>query len=69
MSTTVAKVIELTSSSTQSFDDAVRGGIERACKTLHNVTGAWVKDHEVQVKDGQITGYRVRLLVTFILDE
>jgi flavin-binding protein dodecin len=69
MSTTVAKVIELTSSSTQSFDDAVRGGIERACKTLQNVTGAWVKDHEVEIKNGQITGYRVRLHVTFILNE
>jgi flavin-binding protein dodecin len=69
MSTTVAKVIELTSSSTQSFDDAVRGGIERASKTLHNVTGAWIKDHEVEIQNGKITSYRVRMNVTFILDE
>jgi flavin-binding protein dodecin len=69
MSTSVAKVIELTASSTQSFDDALRAGVERASKTLENVTGAWVKDQEVEIKNGQITEYRVRLGVTFILKD
>jgi dodecin len=69
MSTSVAKVIELTANSTQSFDDAMRAGIERACKTLENVTGAWIKDQEVEIKNGQITEYRVRMSVTFILKD
>jgi dodecin len=69
MSHSVAKVIELTASSTQSFDDALRAGVERACKTLENVTGAWVKDHEVKIENGQITEYRIRINVTFILKD
>jgi flavin-binding protein dodecin len=63
----VAKIIEITSSSEQSFDDAVKTGIERAGKTVENILGAWVKDQEVRVKDGKITEYRVNLKITFIL--
>ena len=64
----VAKVIELSASSTQSFDDAIQQGIARAAKTLKNVEGAWIKEQQVTVKDGRIAGYRVNLMVTFILD-
>lgn len=65
---TVAKVTEITSTSDKSFDDAIRRGIERANKTLKNVTGAWIADQEVSVKDGRITNYRVRMRVTFVLE-
>ena len=64
----VAKVIELSSSSTQSFEDAIQQGIARAAKTLKNVEGAWIKEQQVTVKDGRIAGYRVNMMVTFILD-
>lgn len=63
----VARVTEIISSSGKSFEHAVQKGISRASKTLENVTGAWVKDQEVTVKDGDITEYRVKLKVTFIL--
>jgi len=63
----VAKVIEITSESTESFDDAIRRGIARAEKSVRNVTGAWVKEHKLRVEDGRITGYRVDLMVTFVL--
>ena len=63
----VARVTEIISSSTKGFDDAVDSGIKRACKTLENVTGAWVQDQKVVVKDGKITEYRVSMKVTFIL--
>lgn len=65
---TVAKVTEITSTSDKSFDDAIRRGIERANKTLKNVTGAWIADQEVSIKDGRITNYRVRMRVTFVLE-
>lgn len=65
----VARVTEITSSSPKSFEDAMRVGIARATKTLHNVTGAWLKNQEVVIEDGKITEYRVRLKVTFILKE
>ena len=64
----VAKITEIHSSSTKSFDDAVESGINRANKTLKKITSAWVSDHQVGVKDGKIKEYRVRMKVTFILD-
>jgi dodecin len=65
----VAKVVELISSSKESFDDAVKTGIERACKTLEGVQGAWVQDQKVSIVDGKINEYRVCLKVTFVLGD
>ena len=64
----VAKVIELTASSPQSFEDAIRTGIEKSGETLRNVKGAWVSEQKVDVEDGKIVEYRVTLRVTFVLD-
>ncbi len=66
---TVAKITEITSTSSKSFDDAISSGIKRATKTLKNVTSAWVQDQEVAVKNDKITEYRVRLKVTFVLKD
>jgi flavin-binding protein dodecin len=65
----VARVTEITSSSSKSFDDAIRAGLARANKTLENVTGAWIKAQEVVAKDGEITEYRVRMKITFVLTD
>jgi len=65
---TVAKVSEITATSDKSFTDAIRQGIKRANKTLKNITSAWVADQEVMLDKGKITGYRVRLRITFILE-
>lgn len=66
---TVARVTELTSTSDKSFKDAINEGIRRATQTLDHVTGAWVGSQEVIVENGQITGYKVRLKVTFVLND
>jgi len=66
---TIARVTEVSASSTKSFEDAVCKGIERASKTLKNVSGAWVKDQEVGVKDGKVLDYRVKLKITFVLED
>jgi hypothetical protein len=63
----VAKTIEITAESTKSFDAAVKEGIERAGKTVEGIKSAWIEDQVVLVKDGAISGYRVRLKVTFEL--
>ena len=63
----VARVTEITSSSSKSFDDALKTGIKRATKTLSNVTAAWIASQEVIVSGDKITEYRVRMKVTFIL--
>jgi dodecin len=65
----VAKVVEIISSSKESFDDAVKTGIERACKTLENVQGAWVQDQKVSITDGKVSEYRVTLKITFVLGD
>jgi dodecin len=65
----VAKVTEITSSSTKSFEDAVRIGIARAEKTLQNVKSAWVRDQKVKIERGKITEYRVNMKVTFVLKD
>lgn len=65
----VAKVVELSSTSTKSFEDAVEQGIARATKTLKNVQGAWIKEQQVSVENGKISSYRVNLMVTFVLGD
>ena len=65
----VARVTEISAMSPTSFEDAVRVGVDRASRTLRQVTSAWVKEQRVEVRDGSITGYQVNLMVTFILDD
>ncbi len=65
---TIAKVSEITSTSSKSFDDAIEKGIKRASKTLKNVTSAWIADQEVEITKGKVTAYRVRMRVTFVLE-
>jgi len=65
----VAKVTEIIASSTQSFEDAVNNGIERANDTLKNVSGAWVESQKVVVENGKISEYRVAMKVTFVLND
>jgi dodecin len=66
---TVARITEISSVSSESFQHAIAQGVERANKTLQNVKGAWVKDHEVMIDKGKITGYKVIMKVTFVLSD
>ncbi len=63
----IARITEISASSSVSFEDAVREGIARANKTLENVQGAWINEQKVVVKDGKIAEYRVNMKVTFVL--
>ncbi len=65
----IAKITEISSSSTKSFEDAVKSGIARASQTLKGIEGAWVKGQKVIVKDNKISEYRVDMKVTFILKD
>jgi dodecin len=66
---TVAKVSEITSTSSKSFADAIDKGIKRANKTLKNLTSAWIADQEAVIEKGKVTAYRVRMRVTFVLED
>lgn len=65
----VAKVSEISATSSKSFEDALQQGLARANKTLRNVKAAWVKEQQVHVSKGAITEYQVNMMVTFVIDD
>jgi flavin-binding protein dodecin len=65
----VARITELSASSKKSFDDALHSGLKRATRTLKNVQSAWISSQEVLLKGGRISEYRIRMKVTFVLEE
>lgn len=66
----VAKVTEITSNSPTSFDDAIESGLRRANKTIKHIRNAWIRDHEVCLDEsGKIIEYRVKMKVTFVLND
>ena len=66
--TSVAKVIEITAESPESFEDAIRWAIKKASETVHGIKAAWVNQQQVLIENGQVVGFRVDLKVTFVLD-
>jgi dodecin len=65
----VARVTEISATNPNSIEDAINEGVRRATSTLRNVEGAWVKDMNVLISDGNIVGYKVNLAVTFVLED
>jgi flavin-binding protein dodecin len=65
----VARVVEISSTSGKSFEDAIAQGVARATKTLREIRSAWVKEQEVKVQNGKIVEYKVNLKVTFVLED
>ena len=65
----VATVIEIISTSSTSFDDAVTQGIAKASETISGIAGAWVQDQSVEIANGKVTAYKVTLKLTFVLKE
>ncbi len=65
----VARVTEISAESEVGFEDAIKIGISRAGNSLRGIRSAWVKEQSVKVDNGAVTGYRVDMLVTFLLDE
>jgi flavin-binding protein dodecin len=65
----VAKIMEITAESPNSFEDAIRNGIGRAAETVELIKSAWVKEQKVIVENGKVSRFRVDLKVTFVLKE
>jgi flavin-binding protein dodecin len=65
----VAKVSEISATSTKSFEDAIQHGLARAGKTIRNMRSAWIKEQQVRLEKGKITEYQVNMAVTFVLDD
>jgi flavin-binding protein dodecin len=64
----VARVTEIVAGSPDSFDDAIKTGFERACKTLRGITGVRVLEQRVKVADNKMVEYRVRMESIFVLE-
>jgi dodecin len=64
----IAKIVEVNSSSTKSFEDAIQTGIAKVTETVKNVQGAWINEQKVIVKDNKISEYRVNLKISFLVD-
>lgn len=68
MSNSVAKVIEISSSSNKGIEDAVQGGLKKVSRSVKNIKGAWLNDIKVLTDgDGTITEWRVDMKVTFVV--
>jgi len=65
----IAKISEISATSTESFDDAIRQGIARANKTLRNIKRVWIKEQHVRVEDGRVSEYQVNMAKTYELDD
>jgi len=65
----IGRVTELSATSDQSLEDAINQGVSRATNTLRNVEGAWIKDMNVMIENGNISAYKVNMAITFILEE
>ncbi len=65
----VARITEISSTSTKSFEDAIQQGVSRATSTLRNVKSAWVKEQSLKLENDKVFEYQVNLLITFVLDE
>ena len=65
----IARITEISSTSTKSFEDAIQGAVKRATSTLRNVRSAWVKEQQIKIDNGTIVEYQVNLMITFVLEE
>ena len=65
----VAKVSEISATSSKSFEDAIQMGLARAAKTLRGIQAAWIKEQRVRCDNGRIVEYQVNMMVTFVLDD
>ena len=65
---TVVSVIELVATSEQSFDDALRHGLEETARTIRGITGIEIKNWTVDVKNNAIVQYKVTLHIAFVVE-
>ena len=68
MSSHVYKRLELTGSSPTSIDDAIRGAIEKASKTMRNLHWFQVVDTRGHIEDGKVAHWQVTIKIGFTLD-
>ena len=63
----IAKFIEISSESPNSFKEAIEEGIKRISTTVENVESAWISEEKIVVKNGKVVGWRVIMRVAFVV--
>ncbi|MFQ5455247.1 MAG: dodecin family protein [Nitrospirota bacterium] len=65
----VARITTITASSPAGWQEAVQEGLDRANKTLRNITGVKILDQKAKIEDGKIAEYRVTMEIIFVLED
>jgi flavin-binding protein dodecin len=68
MADSVYRVTEVIGASTESWEAAARTAIETAAKSVRDLRVAEVVRQDLTIENGQVTGYRVRLGISFKYD-
>jgi len=61
----VYKIIEIVGVSPTSWEDAAKVAIQTASKTLEDLRIGEVVKQDVTIENGKVTGFRVRLNISF----
>jgi len=69
MSDHIYKKIEITGSSAESSDQAVRNAVERASKSLNHLRWFEVVETRGHIEDGKVAHWQVTLKIGFTLDD
>ena len=64
----LAKVIEVVSTSQQSFDDAFKQGVKEAAQSVRGISGVKVTDWTANVENDQLTSYKVTMNIAFSIE-
>jgi flavin-binding protein dodecin len=65
MAESVYRVTEVIGVSSESWEAAAKNAVEVASKTLRDLRIAEVTRQDVTIEDGKVTGFRVRLQISF----
>ncbi len=65
MAESVYKIIELIGTSDESWERAAAAAVARSAMTLRDVRIAEVVEQDMQVADGKVLAYRIKLKVSF----
>ncbi len=65
MTESVYKMVELVGTSTESWEKAAAAAVERAGQSLRDLRIAEVVEQDIQIQDGKVAAYRIRIKVSF----
>ena len=65
MADSVYRVTEVIGTSSESWEAAARNAVETAAKSVRDLRIAQVKQADLTIEDGKVSGYRVRLDISF----